>query len=64
MKREPALKALDEALNDEMGLLVRVLAGNITARDAGALDKFGNGFSSLVKAYDGASKIITDKLVE
>ena len=40
MKRETALKALDEALNDEMGLLIRVLAGNITARDASALDKF------------------------
>lgn len=64
MKRETALKALDEAINDEMGLLVRVLAGNITGRDPQALDKFSNGFSSLVKAYDGITKIITDKLVE
>jgi hypothetical protein len=64
MKRETALKALDNALDDEMGLLIRVMAGNITARDPQALDKFGNGFGSLVKAYDGAAKIITDKLVE
>jgi hypothetical protein len=64
MKRDVAMKALDEALGDEMGLLVRVLAGNMTARDTQALDKFANGFTSLVKAYDGASKIIADKLVE
>ncbi len=64
MKREAALKALDDALGNEMGLMISVLVTNITSRDGSSLEKFSNGLSSLIKAYDGASKIIAEKLNE
>ena len=64
MKRETALKALDDEAGQEIGLLLRIFKANLLARNSKAEDEFSDGISLLVKAYDGASKIITDKLVE
>lgn len=64
MKRTLALEKLDEAVGEHMGKLLYNCIFQINARDAKALDEFSNGFCSLLKAYDGATKIITDKLVE
>jgi hypothetical protein len=64
MKRALALKALDDATSEHMGKILYNCIFQMNARDQKALDEFSNGFGTLVKAYDAATKIITDKLVE
>lgn len=64
MKLADAHRALDSAVSDEMGILLKVLVSNLGLRDSQALEKFATGFNSLVKAYDGASEIIAKKLGE
>ena len=64
MKRTLALEKLDEAVGDQMTNLFRVFVSNQAARDGMAADKFSSLFNATVKAYDDATKIINDKLVE
>ena len=64
MKRALALAKLDDAAGDEISLMLRTCIFQINARDQKALDEFSNGLSSLVKAYDGATRIITEKLID
>jgi hypothetical protein len=64
MKRSVALAKLDDAMGEEMALILRNCVAQIISRDQKAMDEFANGFGALVKAYDAATIIITGKLTD
>ena len=58
MKRDLAIKALDSAASDQIGLLFRILVSNLEEKDANARGRFAAGIGFTAKACAEAMSVI------
>ena len=64
MNRASALKALDDAMADEMKLLFHVFVQGFETNDKHSTDRFRNGLKIHLAAYTAAEQAITETIGE